>query len=165
MYINVIFFKVVYNWYIFNHMPIIPYLNIMKVCISPTDPALLPDTKKLGPDPTNPYRLYMQAPTLPKDKNGNDIKLIRPYMDLWCPVREGTIGYHDLTRGVSHIFCLGDIVVDSDSNRCRFVPQQLGSDFEGIAKELKASALLYAGCYCNDRNCNWVYMDLCFYLF
>ena len=137
----------------------------MNVCISPTDPALLPDTKTPGPDPKNPYRLYMQAPTVQKDNDGNDIKIVRPYMMLHCPVRKGPIGYHDLTRGVSHVFCLGDVVVDSDSNRCRFVPQQLGSDFEGIVKELKPSALLYAGCYCNDRNSSWIYMDLFFYVF
>ena len=117
----------------------------MIVCISTTDPLLLPDPKKLGPDPNNPYRLYLQKPEVRKEPDGRLIKFVRPFMDIFCPVYGGCVGYYDLTRGVSHFNCVGDAVIDAKTKKLRFVPQQLGSSFAGINNELKASALLQPG--------------------
>ena len=109
--------------------------------LSPTDPALLPDVNKTGPDPENRYRMYLVDPELEKDDDGNDIPQMRPFQLLVDPIY-GEIGYYDKTRGRFHINCIGDVVFRTKNGLVEFVPQPLEPQSPGAFIRMKPSIIL-----------------------
>ena len=93
------------------------------------------DPEASGPDPDNEYRLYFEeAPSPPKDKDGKDLNMVRDYRYFYCPVFKKRMGYFAVARKVFHIFCMGDIEIDSKSGLANIVPQQKNPDSSGMIK-------------------------------
>ena len=108
---------------------------------SPTDPALLPDVTKTGPDKDNPYKMYLVDPEPDKDKDGNPIQQMRPFKYLMDPIY-GHIGYYDEVRKVFHVNCIGDVHFRTRNGLVEFVPQPLEPESAGAFIRMKPSIIV-----------------------